>query len=267
MPLHAMAVHGANSFEIAISGDETDYVLLDNFDLPTDVPVTLGFLVVPTFTIDSSDAAIPALSFAGLHADSKIYLDTRLAFVRGAGGAGGDGGEIRYGDASDDGFAGGGGGGAGSAGGPGGAIFNSPAYDNETVGGDGSIATAGTGGNTDTAPATGTTYEMSVSGEDGGTAILTPCKLIIRNDGGFILAGGGGGAPGLYLRGEIAENGTDGGLEGQPGVDAGYPDPLPDAGGSPAPTNGAAGYAIRHTGVGPTWISGNGSPNVEGLIG
>lgn len=256
MPLHALAVSGVADFDIVIAGDETDYVLLDEFPaLPTIAKTVVHIRIASGVTIDSSGPTVPAFDLSGLHADSIINIINE-ASIRGAGGGGGDG--ARYWNAvwNEKILLGGGGGGAGSAGGAKG-VAVSPPLGSETDGTAGSIGSAGTGGLSDDPSGFTADAVSGVNGGQGGTAITTSCLLVITNGSGFILGGGGGGAPGGEDGLGNVDDGQDGGLEGAVGTENAYGNP----------TAGAAGYAINHTGVAPQWLSGSGSPNVEGLIG
>lgn len=286
MPLHAFAGAQSNTWGLALTSSDTDVVVVNEFPfLPTAYPIVFRLAVESGVVISASATSEYALSFAGLHADTLVFFDN-FGVIQGAGGTGGSGGHVV--DTHDDGvggvwwirfYSGGGGGGAGKIVGPGGGIYNSPAEQTETVGTDGTIgsypgtpAAGGPEGTTYANQGTGLPPDFNPdllvaggSATGGGDALFAPCDLRITNSSGYILGGGGGGAPGR----------VDVGAPFRPDLWTMY---LPGAGGDPgdegeeaspgAGKNGAGGYAIKHTGVAPTFPGGGGtSPNVEGTIG
>lgn len=255
MPLHALAIASPSLPQVIIASSAADYdVVAENPWIPTASPVVFGMVIESGVVLSSSDATIPALSFAGLHADSVVTIIKVGAEIRGAGGAGARGGSFEVTPSTAH-LYGGGGGGAGTIVGPGGLTYITPPFGTETVGVDGLAATGGAGG-INWSGVIGSIGNNEFVGQQGGTAIFTPCLLQIDNTGGFIYGGGGGGAPGYGTAPLVV--GTAGGAIGAAGVTSAAP-------GAPAP--GAAGYAVNHTGPVPTWIGGGSSPDVEGTIG
>lgn len=260
-PLHALGALAPPAPQITIVASDQDYVVLNEHPwIPTAGPIQLSVVVAASVILDASDSLTPALSFAGIHEDSVIGLTIQaLAYIRGAGGAGARGGKQYLGPTLIN-LYGGGGGGAGSEVGLGGETYYDPTkYGLETNGLDGLTATGSNGGSTDLAVVLGTpNVTEHFDGVDGGTAILTPCKLVIANFG-FIHAGGGGGAAG-GLNIVTPYDGTSGGDVGEAGE---APVPV-----TPFSSPGAAGYAVNHgSAPAPEWTAGEASPNTEGLIG
>ncbi len=233
--------------------------------------VTFTFTIDDGSSIGSVSPASPALDFAGFAAGSTIHIVNR-GVVHGRGGRGGRGafaGDVAsanlYGDAT--------------AGGPGGDAIRLPsaATTVNITNVDGRILGGGGGGGGGPVTHDGDGSNVGVGGGGGGGGAGGG----IGGDGGSVVSANG--APGLD--GTVGRNGTFG--TGGTGADTGGTGTAGSgadggaygtAGGTPSPltantfdgapgTGGTAGKAINvNGGTAPTFVSGSGSPNVEGAV-
>lgn len=209
--------------------------------------VYLTVIVKSGVTISSTDASIPALDMSGLPSGSQVDL-VNFGSIKGKGGDGGRGSDGDIAGFSGQGRGGGGGGGAGTSVGVGGTA-TSPG----SAGSNGTATTGGAAGSSQLS--TATTYVAAENGEAGGDAISSgSVTLTITNASGNIWGGGGGGGGG----------GADGSIVIEPGAGGDIA-----TAGSPSDfgwtSGGTAGYAVRGTAV--SFVSGSGSPNVQGAVG
>jgi len=218
------------------------------FSLGITQAAAVDVLIPSGVTIGASNTNGWALDFNGVPPGSLITL-INIGRIQGAGGDGGESASV----SGDNYSSGGGGGGAGTVGGEGGEGWG---IGSTGKGADGTTSAGGAGG-ADILGATQRDSLVPTDGGDGGSALRTSdIKTIIVNRGTIYGGGGGGGGGGLDA-GPVTYDGGDGGGPGQAGVAAGGTT-------FPGGAGGAAGNAVNGNDI--TWIEGQSSPNVEGVV-
>jgi hypothetical protein len=262
-----LAISGGATVGIVLQANEMDVRLFERVGSPAGV-VTVNVTLEAGYVIGSSTTGTPALDLSGFAAGSTINLTNR-GLISGKGGKGGNGGHTSLLAGDDDDTE------TGHRGHPGGDAILGPGSGRtlNIINADGRIWGGGGGGGGGGASNAGNDQGAAGGGGGGGAGggvggdgggAYQAVHANPGDSGGAGLSGtAGSGGTGAQSGSSTGGAGGNGGAFGAAGTVGASPTGGVDVAGGPA---GAAGKAVELNGGSANFISGSGSPNVEGAV-